>query len=953
MAGKVRLIKIASEINIGRDTIVEFLNNKGHSIENKPTAFLTPEMLDLVYDKFKKELKLAEKQREKVEKMKQARQSASDSKSKTVAKPKEETVKPDEVEAPEPVVIQKAKKKPVKKPAAMSLIEEISETDELPKAKKRKDSKKDDLIVEDKPKEQSSQKDEKTALVPKPKDTEKLVSSEKKTQKDTKERTGERKKEDVKSPQKKAGEHRAKRKKKRKALAEVKLGADGGTGRKKPGLTIVGKIDLDKKVKKRVKKDTKDTKDSKDSKDTKSPYTSSTSTDKKDKFKRKNKGLKGKKIEIGSEKAEKRKRRRKKPIREQIKEEDVLRTMRQTLAGMEDSVASGRKTKLKQKKKEQRQEKERKKVEEQQIEDKILKLTEFVTTADLAEMMGVGANDIILKCLDLGLMVSINQRLDKDTITIIASDYGLDVEFVDEKAMQIIEFEDDDPPELLKPRSPIVTIMGHVDHGKTSLLDFIRKSNVVAGEKGSITQHIGAYQVELENGKFITFLDTPGHEAFTAMRARGALVTDIVVLVVAADDAVMPQTIEAVSHAQAANVPIIVAINKIDKVDSNPERIKQQLADLNVLVEEWGGKNQSVEISAKKGINIDQLLEKILLETEMLDLKANPDRNSGGTIVEADMAKGFGAVATLIVQNGTLSIGDSFVAGVQWGKVRRMLDERGKDVKKAGPSMPVRVIGFNGLPEAGDIFNVVETESKAKQVATDRNVLKRQQEFKKSKIITLDQLSKQIHDGEINTLNIIIKADVVGSVEALSDSILKLSTGEVKVDIIHKGVGNINESDVMLAIASGAVILGFHVSMSGAARKMGDVNSVDIRLYEIIYDCIEEVRLSLEGLLTPDLKEDITAEVEVRKVYKISRLGSIAGCYVLNGKISRNDKVRLLRDGLPVFTGTLDSLKRNKDDVKEVDTGYECGIMLHNFNDVQVGDIIEAYKIVEIKRRLS
>ncbi len=894
-------------------------------------------MLEVVYDKFKKELKLAEKQREKVEKMKQARQSASEAKAKTAAKPKEETIT-EEVEVPEPVVVKKAKKKTAKKPAVTSLIEEISETEELDKARKRKEAKK----VADKVEEKVEKTEEKDDSVKIKKETE-PVKKDKKEQKSGKTTEPKEIKEEAKKDKQKSAEQKTKRKKKRKTIAEVKLGADGGTGRKKPGLTIVGKIDLEKKEKKKVHKKTVK----------EEPYVSGGTTEQKDKYKRKNKGLKGKKIEIGAEKPDRKKRKRKKPIREQIKEEDVIRSMRETLAGMEDSVASGRKTKLKQKKKEQREEKERKKVEEQQIEDKILKLTEFVTTADLAEMMGVGANDIILKCLDLGLMVSINQRLDKDTITIIASDYGLDVEFVDEKAMQIIEFDDEDPPELLKPRSPIVTIMGHVDHGKTSLLDFIRKSNVVAGEKGSITQHIGAYQVELESGKTITFLDTPGHEAFTAMRARGALVTDIVVLVVAADDAVMPQTIEAISHAQAANVPIIVAINKIDKVDSNPERIKQQLADLNVLVEEWGGKNQSVEISAKKGINIDILLEKILLETEMQDLKANPDRSARGTIVEADMAKGFGAVATLIVQNGTLRIGDSFVAGVQWGKVRRMLDERSKDLKKAGPSMPVRVIGFNGLPEAGDIYNVVESESKAKQIATDRNILKRQQEFKKSKIVTLDQLSKQIHDGEINTLNLIIKADVVGSVEALSDSLLKLSTDEVKVDIIHKGVGNINESDVMLAIASGAVILGFHVSMSSAARKMADVNSVDIRLYEIIYDCIEEVRLSLEGLLTPDLKENITAEVEVRKVYKISRLGSIAGCYVLNGKISRNDKVRLLRDGLPVFTGTLDSLKRNKDDVKEVDTGYECGIMLHNFNDVKVGDIIEAYKIVEVKRRLS
>lgn len=927
MAGKVRLIKIASEINIGRDAIVDFLQKKGFDIKNKPTSFLTPEMVDLVHDKFKKELKLAQKQKEKVEKMKQARQSAIDAKHKAreqeqveVPKPKEET-KEEKKEVKKATTTSRKKKKPVEKVTISSLVEEITDKKEK-NGKEEKESEQIDLIEE--------KKEQKPKVFKK----KEKVTKGKKSQ--TKSKEKEEKKEEP---------SRGRKKKKRKTIAEVKLNKEGKVDRNKTkGLKIIGKIDLAEKKKKEEKNTVENLKES---------FGSPSQDNKKDKFRKKTHKTTKRKSEGEPEVSNKKRRKRRKPIREQIKEEDVLRSLKETLSGMEDSVASGRKTKLKQKKKEQRIEKELKKIEEQEIEDKILKLTEFVTTADLAEMMGVGANDIILKCLDLGLMVSINQRLDKDTITLIAGDYGMDVEFIDEKEIQIAELESDDPQESLKPRAPIVTIMGHVDHGKTSLLDFIRKANVVAGEKGGITQHIGAYQVELGEGKNITFLDTPGHEAFTAMRARGALVTDIVVLVVAADDSIMPQTIEAISHAQAAKVPIIIAINKIDKPDANPERIKQQLADMNVLIEEWGGKYQSVEISAKKGINIDSLLEKILLEAELLDLKANPDRNAMGTIIEARMEKGFGAVGTVIVQKGTLSIGDSFVAGTQWGKVRRMLGERDNDIQTAAPSTPVRVIGFNGLPEVGDILTVVLNESKSKQIATERNILKRQQAFKKSKHLTLDQLSKQIHDGEINRLNIILKADVVGSVEALSDSLLKLSNDEVQVDIIHKGVGNINESDVMLAVASGAVILGFHVSVSGSARKIADNNSVDVRLYEIIYDCIEEVRLGLEGLLTPDLKETVTAEVEVRKVFKISRMGSIAGCYVLNGKISRNDKVRLLRDGLPVYTGTIDSLKRGKDDVKEVDSSYECGIMLSGYNDIKVGDIIEAYQIIEVKRQLS
>jgi translation initiation factor IF-2 len=648
---------------------------------------------------------------------------------------------------------------------------------------------------------------------------------------------------------------------------------------------------------------------------------------------------------------DKRKRKKKKSIREQIREEDVDKAIRETLAGISDHSAGSR-AKMRQKRKAEREEKEQRIQEEIEKQSQILQLTEFVTTNDLANMINVPVSDIIKKCLQLGLMVTINQRLDKETIQLIAVDYGFEVEFLDDQAIQFIDDEEDEDEEL-QPRAPIVTIMGHVDHGKTSLLDNIRKANVVAGEAGGITQHIGAYQVKTAQGKYITFLDTPGHEAFTAMRARGAQVTDIVVLVVAADDSVMPQTVEAISHAKAAGVPIVVAINKVDKPDSNPDRIKQQLADYGILVEEWGGTNQSAEISAKFGKNIDVLLDKILLEAEILELKANPDRNARGIVIEANMDKGLGPVATIVVQKGTLMQGEPFVAGVSWGRVRNMLDERGNKIEQALPSMPVRVVGFDSLPTAGDSFMVVNSDSEAKNIANERNQLKRQQEMRHAHHMTLDEISQQIQMGGVRDLNLIIKGDVWGSVEAIGDSLQKLSRDEVRVNIIHKGVGAITENDVMLAIASKAVIIGFSVNPNTAAKKLADQESIDIRLYNIIYDAINEIRLALEGLLAPEIKENITATIEVRRVFKISRLGSIAGCYVSSGKVTRSDKIRVLRDGLPIFKGTISSLKRGKDDVREVDQGYECGIQLEGFNDLVEGDILETYQIVEVKRKFQ
>ncbi len=646
----------------------------------------------------------------------------------------------------------------------------------------------------------------------------------------------------------------------------------------------------------------------------------------------------------------------KKPLKKskrriEIDEEEIRRRIDQTLAEMEDTGPDFREI-IKKRKKKERQEKEEKKIEQLEREKRKIKVAEFITVNELANLLGVSASEIIKKCLGLGLVVSINQRLDFDTITLIASDYGFEVERAEEYLEDIIE-EEPDRPEDLEPRPPVVTIMGHVDHGKTTLLDYIRQSNIVAGEAGGITQHIGAYQVTLPDGKQITFIDTPGHEAFTAMRARGAQVTDIVVLVVAADDAVMPQTVEAINHALAANVPIIVAINKIDKPEADPDKIKRQLAELGILVEDWGGKYQCVEISAKYGKNVDLLLEKILLEAELMELKANPKKRARGVVIESKLDKGRGPVGTVLVQNGTLKIGDPFVVGTTFGRVRGMFDERGNRVEIAKPSTPVQVIGFDELPEAGDSFIVVEDEKKAREIANKRAQLKREQTFRQLKAISLSKLSEQIKEGKVKELPVIIKADVNGSVEALSDSLMKLSTDEVKVRIIHKAVGAISESDVLLAQASGAIIIGFNVRPTSGAKRLAESENVEIRLYNIIYNVIEDVKKALEGMLEPEKREEFLGTAEVRETFKISKVGTVAGCFVTEGKIPRNAYVRLIRNGIVIYEGKIASLKRFKDDVKEVEAGLECGIALENYNDIKVGDIIEAFNILEVKRKLE
>ena len=644
-------------------------------------------------------------------------------------------------------------------------------------------------------------------------------------------------------------------------------------------------------------------------------------------------------------------RKRKKVRKFEIDQREVKEAIRKTLLSMEDSTVSGRASARKKKRKE-REAKEEEIQELRSLDQKKLKVSEYIAVNELANLMNVPVSEVITKCIELGLMVSINQRLDLETLTLVADEFGFEPELEEEYSAEALE-DIIDEPDTLEPRPPVVTIMGHVDHGKTSLLDYIRRTNVVAGESGGITQHIGAYKVTVDGNKEITFLDTPGHEAFTAMRARGARLTDIVVLIIAADDAVMPQTVEAIDHALAANVPIVIAINKIDKPGANIDKIKQQLADRNILVEDWGGKYQCVEISAKTGVNIDRFLETISLEAEMLDLKANPDRFARGAIVESQLDKGRGISATTLVQKGTLRIGDPFVAGIYQGKVRAMFDERGQKVLEATPSTPVQVLGFEGSPQSGDTFVVVESDRVAREIGLKRQRLKREQDQKQIHRITLDEIAKQISIGGVKELPLIVKGDVDGSVEALSDSLMKLSTEEVVVQVIHKGIGGISESDVLLAAASNAIIVGFHVRPNLNARKLAENEAVDIRIYNVIYDAINEVKSALEGLLSPVLSEEVVASLEVRETFKVPKFGTVAGCMVQEGKITRSDKIRLIREGIVINEGEIGNLKRFKDDVREVDSGYECGLNIKGYNDVKVGDVIEAYKIIETKKKLS
>ncbi len=923
MAETVRLNKVLRELNISLDRAVEFLDSKGVEIEKRPTTKISEEVYNILSNEFEtdankkvaskevgeakqKEKEILREQREKEleEKQKEsARREEIIRASKTISKPKQvgkidlEPKKKEKVSTPTPPTPQPEEKvKDTPKKEVVEVKEEVKKEEETK-------SKSEEKVVESKKPEEPKKE---------------ILNSEGELVPDERVETKYQK------------------------LSGPKISGD--------------KIDLSKFEKPKKKKEDKKT----DAKST---------TDGANKKKRRriskvggsqpgNKsggpnrpGASNKPGGRGNDRFKGNTGRRS-IVKEEPSEEDVKKQVRETLEKLQGKSNKGKGAKYRRDKREHHREQTEIDQQLEAAESKVLKVTEFVTASEVATMMDVSVTQIISACMSLGMMVTMNQRLDAETLSIVAEEFGYQVEFVTADIEESRE-EIEDAEEDLKPRAPIVTVMGHVDHGKTSLLDYIRKENVIAGESGGITQHIGAYGVELDNGQKIAFLDTPGHEAFTAMRARGAQVTDLAIIVVAADDDIMPQTKEAISHAQAAGVPIVFAINKIDKPDANPDKIKEGLANMNLLVEDWGGKIQSHDISAKQGTGVKELLEKVLLEAELLELKANPDKAANGTVVEAFLDKGRGYVSTILVQAGTLKIGDYVLAGQHSGKVKAMHDERGKNVIEAGPSTPVSILGLDGAPQAGDKFNVYQDEREAKQIATKRAQLQREQSVRTQRHITLDEIGRRIALGDFQELNIILKGDVDGSVEALTDSFQKLSTEEIQVNILHKGVGAITESDVLLASASDAIIVGFNVRPVGNARMLADKEEIDIRTYSIIYDAINDLKDAMEGMLSPELKEEITGTAEIREIFKVTKIGSIAGCMVTNGKIMRNSGIRLIRDGVVVFTGELASLKRFKDDVKEVTKGYDCGMQIKNYNDIKEGDIIEAFHEVEVKKKLK
>ncbi len=899
MAGVMRLNKVLRELNISLDRAVEFLDSKGIEIEARPTTKISPEIYGVLSDEFQTDAskrvaskEVAEEKQKEKEALRAAREEELETKQAPVATP------------PPAEEVVKAK-------ATLSGPKQVGKIDlNKPTVTKKKEEKKEET----------------------PKKEEKPVVAEKKVEKKV---VDEKKPASAKAKQEKPAVQPVKEEKE----PEAKLGDEvlKTDYKKLDGPNFTGqKIDLSQfKKPEKKKKDTasEDAKKKRRKRITKPGGNAGSGNN------RNNQRGKG-----GG--------RRPQVAKAEPTEEEVQKQIRETLEKLQGKSNKGKGAKYRRDKRDQHRQKSEEDIAAAAAESKILKVTEFVTVSEVATMMDVGVTEIISACMSLGMMVTMNQRLDAETLSIVAEEFGYTVEFVTADIEEAIVEVEDKPEDLLE-RAPIVTVMGHVDHGKTSLLDYVREENVIAGESGGITQHIGAYGVTLESGQKIAFLDTPGHEAFTAMRARGAQVTDIAVIVVAADDDIMPQTKEAISHAQAAGVPIVFAINKVDLPTANPEKIKEGLAGMNLLVEDWGGKIQSQEISAKTGQGVPELLEKVLLEAELLELKANPERNASGTVVEAFLDKGRGYVSTILVQTGTLEVGDYLLAGTCSGKVKAMHDERGKKIKKAGPSTPVSVLGLDGAPQAGDKFNVMDDEREAKDIASKRTQLQREQNVRTQRHITLDEIGRRIALGDFKELNIILKGDVDGSVEALTDSFQKLSTEEIAVNIIHKGVGAITESDVLLASASDAIIIGFNVRPAGNARQVADKEEIDIRTYSIIYDAINDLKDAMEGMLSPEMREEITGTAEIRETFKISKVGTIAGCMVTSGKVFRNSGIRLIRDGVVVYTGELSTLKRFKDDVKEVAKGYDCGMQIKNYNDIKIDDVIEAYQEVAVKKTLK
>ncbi len=979
----IRLSKIAREFNVGISTIVDFLHKKGHSIDVDPNGKVAPELYDLLVKEYSSDLDEKKKSekfslknlREKkesisiddVEEIPEAEEEekeffVKDTSGKTSKldqkKPAEEKVT-EPIQHAGPKVVGKLdldqfqnKKKPAKEEEKKPEPETLETAAPATGAKEKvQPAKAEEAPAKEKKKEEGKEKTGPKVVGKIDLDEMKKKKKEKAEPSSAKEEEKEEKPAEISTPEgkekEKAPTAESKSPEEEKEDAEIaaakKLESDNMIPtviRKLSGPTVVGRIDLPQERKDQKKK----------------PVASS-NQDSRQEGKRKRKRIRK---DAGPEQKEKsvgqRKdhpvagKRKKKLHRPEVNEEDVQKQIKDTLAKL-TSKGKSKGSKYRREKRDTVHQRQREEMERIEESKHTIKVTEFVSVSELANMMNVPVNQIIQTCMNLGLFVSINQRLDAETLSMVADEFNFKVEFVSVDLQDTL-FEDEESPDDQMPRPPIVTVMGHVDHGKTKLLDYIRHSNVIAGEAGGITQHIGAYAVRLENERMITFLDTPGHEAFTAMRARGAQVTDVAIIVVAADDGVMPQTVEAINHASAAGVPIVFAINKIDKPSANPEKIKEALANMNYLVEDWGGKYQSQEISAKSGIGIDDLLEKVLLEAELLDLKANPNRKAIGTVIESSLDKGRGYIATILVETGTLKIGDVLLAGSHFGHIKAMYNERNNRIDSAGPSNPVLILGLNGAPQAGDRFNVMDSDREAKEIANKREQLQREQELRTQKHITLDEIGRRIAIGNFKELNVIVKGDVDGSVEALSDSLLKLSTEEIQVNIKHKAVGQISESDVLLAAASDAVIIGFQVRPSLSARKLAEKEQIDIRLYSIIYDAIEEIRAAMEGMLSPEIKEEVTATLEVLEAFKITKVGTIAGCMVKEGRISRSSKVRIIRDGIVVYSGELGSLKRFKDDVKEVVAGLECGLNIQNFNDIKAGDVIEAYKETEVKKKL-
>ena len=943
----IKLIQVQRKLNVGINTVVEFLKSKGVEVEDNPNTRISDEQYSMLVKEFGKETPAP----------KTSKASEKDTEDKKVADSSSMEIKTEIPEELRPKIVTKGhinldkpKKASEDKTAELPMKEEVAKEEPV---------KQPDIIKEEKTEENKRMVDKEKAKL---KQTEAEAS-----------------------------------------INERNVSAEGGnsvdnraegelfrlsTAKFESKIKVTGKIDLNalnqstrpkKKSKEEKKKERNEKqkfaagrpgqqgfksgqKDGASKQMSSKPGNAASIEDGDKDIKKKRKRIKKDRVDVNNtpgtnvrpNSKEDRKPKLKKPIKAEVSEEDVQKQIKETLARLTNKGNKNNKgAKYRRDKREAIHKREHELMEQEEMESKILKLTEFVTANDLANMMDVPVTKVIATCMSIGIMVSINQRLDAETINIVAEEFGFKTEYVSADVVEAIkENEEEDNEEDWVPRPPIVTVMGHVDHGKTSLLDNIRNANVIAGEAGGITQHIGAYNVKLPNGRRITFLDIPGHEAFTAMRARGAKVTDIAIIIVAADDAVMPQTVEAINHASAAGVPIVFAINKVDKPHANPDKIKEELANMNYLVEDWGGKYQSQEISAKKGTGVEELLEKVLLEADLLDLKANPKRRATGSIIESSLDKGRGYVSTVLVENGTLKMGDIVLAGTHHGRIKAMFNERNQRVQQAGPSEPVLILGLNSAPQAGDTFNVLETEQEAREIANRREQLQRELGLRTQKMLTLDDIGRRIAVGNFQELNVIVKGDVDGSVEALSDSLIRLSTEEIQVNVIHKAVGQISESDVVLAAASNAIIIGFQVRPSLPARRNAEKEGVEIRLYSIIYDAIEEVKSAMEGMLSPEIREEITANVEVQQVFKISKVGTVAGCIVKEGKIKRSNKIRLIRDGIVIYSGELGSLKRFKDDAKEVVAGQDCGLNITNFNDIQVGDIVEAYEETEIKKTL-